>query len=308
MLRGIRKASSNWLGKAVMAVVMGVLIVSFAVWGIADIFKGFGQSSLAKIGKTEISTEQFRQIYTERLQQLGRSFGRPLTPEQARAFGLDRQVLQQTIQEAALDEEARRMGLAQSQEETMRLIYGDPNFRGLGGKFDPQRFQAPIRQFGYTGERYLAEQRRLGLRRQIASTVSAGVEPPKVLLDAMTRFQNEQRSMDYVKLDAAQAGTIEPPSPEALAAYFDERKTQFRAPEYRKLSFVVISPEEIGKWTEVSDADARKIFEERHDKFGTPERRQISQIVFPNAEEASAARSRLNSGTSFEDLAKERGL
>ena len=60
-----------------MATVMGVLIVSFAVWGIADIFKGFGQSSLAKVGKIEISTEQFRQIYTERLQQLGRSFGRP---------------------------------------------------------------------------------------------------------------------------------------------------------------------------------------------------------------------------------------
>jgi peptidyl-prolyl cis-trans isomerase D len=308
MLRGIRKASSNWLGKAVMAVVMGVLIVSFAVWGIADIFKGFGQSSLAKIGKTEISTEQFRQIYTEKLQQLGRSFGRPLTSEQARAFGLDRQVLQQTIAEAALDEEARRMGLAQSQEETMRLIYGDPNFKGLGGKFDPARFQATIRQFGYTEQRYLAEQRRLGLRRQIAGTVSAGVEPPKVLIDAMTRFQNEQRSIEYVKLDAAQAGTIDPPSPEALAAYFDDHKTQFRAPEYRKLSFVVINPEEVGKWSEVSDEDAKKVFEQRRDKIGTPETREVQQMVFPNAEEALAARGRITSGMSFDDLAKERNL
>jgi peptidyl-prolyl cis-trans isomerase D len=308
MLRGIRKASSNWLGKAVMAVVMGVLIVSFAVWGIADIFKGFGQSSLAKIGKTEISTEQFRQIYTERLQQLGRSFGRPLTSEQARAFGLDRQVLQQTIADAALDEEARRMGLAQSQEETMRLIYEDPNFKGLGGKFDPARFQATIRQFGYTEQRYLAEQRRLGLRRQIAATVSAGVEPPKVLIDAMTRFQNEQRSMEYVKLDAAQAGTIDPPSPEALAAYFEDRKTQFRAPEYRKLSFVVISPEEIGKWIEVTDEDAKKIFEQNRDRLGTPEKREVSQMVFPNEGEAQAARARITSGTSFDDVAKERNL
>jgi len=291
-----------------MAVVMGVLIVSFAVWGIADIFKGFGQSSLAKIGKTEISTEQFRQIYTERLQQLGRSFGRPLTSEQARAFGLDRQVLQQTIADAALDEEARRMGLAQSQEETMRLIYGDPNFKGLGGKFDPARFQATIRQFGYTEQRYLAEQRRLGLRRQIAATVSAGVEPPKVLIDAMTRFQNEQRSMEYVKLDAAQAGTIDPPSPEALATYFEDRKTQFRAPEYRKLSFVVISPEEIGKWIEVTDEDAKKIFEQNRDRLGTPEKREVSQMVFPNEGEAQAARARITSGTSFDDVAKERNL
>src|SRR4029453_2388967 len=123
MLRGIRKASSNWLGKIVIATVMGVLIVSFAVWGIADIFKGFGQSSLAKVGKTEISTEQFRQIYTERLQQLGRSFGRPLTSEQARAFGLDREGVQKHHPRPALGEGARRMGLAQSQEEAMRQIY-----------------------------------------------------------------------------------------------------------------------------------------------------------------------------------------
>jgi peptidyl-prolyl cis-trans isomerase D len=308
MLRGIRKASSNWLGKAIMSVVMGVLIVSFGVWGIADIFKGFGQSSLAKIGKTEISTEQFRQIYTDKLQQLGRSFGRPLTMDQARAFGLDRQVLQQTIAEAALDEEARRMGLGQSEAETMRTIYADPNFKGLGGTFEPARFQAAIRQFGYTEQRYLAEQRRVGLRRQIAGTISAGLEPPKLMMDALTRFQNEQRSIDYLKLDAAQAGTIEAPSPETLAAYFEDHKTQFRAPEYRKLAFVVINPEEIGKWSDVSDEDAKKVFEQRRDKIGTPEKREVSQMVFPNAEEALAARSRITGGLSFDDLAKERNL
>jgi peptidyl-prolyl cis-trans isomerase D len=304
----MRKASSNWLGKTIMAVVMGVLIISFGVWGIADIFRGFGQSTLAKVGHTEISAEQFRQIYTERLQQIGRQFGRPLTMDQARAFGLDRQVLQQTIAEAALDEEARRLGLGQSNDETMRMIFNDPNFKGVNGAFDPTRFQTVIRQFGFSEQRYIADQRRVSLRRQIAGTIGAGLEPPKVLLDALARFQNEQRSIEYVKLDAAQAGAIDAPSPETLAAYFDDHKTQFRAPEYRKLSFVAVTPEEIGKWSEVSDEDARKIFEQRRDRLGTPERRQVSQIVFPNAEEAMAARNRIASGLSFEDLAKERGL
>ena len=68
----MRKASSNWLGKTVMAVVMGVLIVSFGIWGIADIFRNYGQGSLAKVGSTEISAEQFRQTYTERLQAIGK--------------------------------------------------------------------------------------------------------------------------------------------------------------------------------------------------------------------------------------------
>jgi peptidyl-prolyl cis-trans isomerase D len=98
------------------------LIVSFGVWGIADIFRGFGQSTAAKVGSTEISLNEFRQIYTDRLQQIGRQLGRPLTQDQARAFGLDRQVLLQTIGEAALDEEVRRLGLGQSDAETLRTI------------------------------------------------------------------------------------------------------------------------------------------------------------------------------------------
>jgi peptidyl-prolyl cis-trans isomerase D len=304
----MRKASSNWLGKTIMATVMGILSVSFGIWGIADIFRGFGQSTVAKVGHTEITTDQFRQIYTERLQQVGRQLGRPLTMDQARAFGFDRQVLQQILAEAALDEQARRLGLGQSNDETMRLIFSDPNFRGVNGAFDPARFQTAIRQMGYSEQRFIAEQRRFALRRQIAGTIAAGLEPPKVLLEALARFQNEQRTIEYIKLGAAQAGTIEPPSPETLASYFDDHKALFRAPEYRKIAFVAITPEDIGKWTEVSDEDARKVFEQRRDKLGTPERREVWQIVFPNAEEAMAARSRVESGTSFDDLAKERGL
>src|ERR1700750_369676 len=121
MLRGMRKASSNWLGKTIMAVVMGVLIISFGVWGIADIFRGFGQSTVASVGHTEISLNEFRQLYTDRLQQIGRQFGRPLTMDQARAFGLDRQVLQQTLAETALDEQTRRLGLGQSDAHTIRV-------------------------------------------------------------------------------------------------------------------------------------------------------------------------------------------
>jgi peptidyl-prolyl cis-trans isomerase D len=304
----MRKASSNWLGKTIMAVVMGVLIVSFGFWGIADIFRGFGQSTLAKVGHTEISVNEFRQIYTDRLQQVGRQFGRPLTADQARAFGFDRQVLQQTLMEAALDEDARRLGLGQSDADIMGAIFADPLFRGVGGGFDPQRFQGIIRQMGYTEPRYLADRRKLALRRQIADTMSAGLEPSKTLIEALSRFQNEQRSIEYIRLGTAQAGTIDPPSPETLAGYFDEHKAQFRAPEYRKISFVLITPEDLGKWSEVSDEDAKKLFEQRRDRYGSPEKRQVSQMTFPSVEEAQAARNRIASGLSFEDLAKERNL
>ncbi|MGN6115579.1 MAG: SurA N-terminal domain-containing protein [Nitrobacter sp.] len=308
MLRGIRKASSNWLGKTIMTIVMGLLIVAFGIWGIADIFRGFGQSTLATVGSTEISIEQFRQIYNDRLQQMSRQFGRSLTPDQVRAFGLDRQVLQQVVAEAALDEDARRKGLNESDDEVKRQIMSDPNFKGTNGQFDPARFAGLIRQAGFTEQRYVAEQRQQALRRQIAGTVTAGATPSKTLIEALNRFQNEQRSIEYVKLGAAQAGTIDPPSPEVLASYFDQHKVQFRAPEYRKISYVVMSPEEIAKWTTVSDEDAKKAYEQQKDKLSTPEKRQIWQIIFPNVADAQAARTKIDSGASFDDIAKERGL
>lgn len=304
----MRKASSNWLGKTIMSVMFGILIVSFGIWGIADIFKGFGQSSLAKIGNTEITTEQFRNLYTDKLQQIGRQFGRPITSEQARAFGLDRQVLQQVIAEAALDEGARRMGLGQSDADVVRAISEDPNFKGLNGKFDPDRFNALIRQFGYNEQRYIAEQRRVSLRRQLTGTVASGAEPSKTQLEALIRFQNEQRSVEFVNLTEAQAGTIDPPSPEALAAYFEDRKPLFRAPEYRKLAVLTLTPDELAKSITVSDEDAKKIFEQQRDRYTTPERRQVYQIAFPTMEEAKAAREKIAAGTSFEDIAKERKL
>lgn len=308
MLRGIRNASSNWLGKTLMTIVMGLLIVAFGIWGIADIFHGFGQSALATVGGTEISTEQFRQIYNDRLQQIGRQFGRPLPPDQVRALGLDRQILQQVIAEAALDEDAQRKGLKVSDEEISRQIKSDPNFRGANNAFDAGRFAGLIRQLGYTEQRYVAEQRNMALRRQIIGTMTDGVEPSKTLLEALNRFQNEQRTIDYVKLGAAQAGTIDPPTADQLSGYFDAHKVQFRAPEYRKMAFVVLTPEEVAKWAAVSEDDARKIYEERKDKLSTPERRQLRQIMFPSMTDAQAAREKIAGGASFDDIAKERGL
>lgn len=308
MLRNIHKLSSNWLGKIVMWAVMGILSISFAVWGIGDIFRGFGQSTFATIGKSEISIEQFRQLYTERLQQIGRQIGRPLTPDQARAFGVDRQVLQQVIGETALNEEVRRLGLAQSNSDVVRRISQDPAFQGLNGSFDPARFTQVIRQAGYTEQRYVAEQRGAALRSQITGTITAGAAPSATLTEAIDRFQNEQRSIAYIRLGSAAAGTIDPPSRETLESYFNDNKPLFRAPEYRKVAIVEITPDSLAKWTEVSDADARKAFESEKDKYAKPERREISQIVFPTAEEARAARERLVAGASFADIAKERNL
>ncbi|MCK9919411.1 SurA N-terminal domain-containing protein [Microbacteriaceae bacterium K1510] len=308
MLRGIHKASSTWVGKALMALVMGTLVVAFAIWGIGDIFRGFGRNAVAKIGGTEISIEQFRQYYTDRLQQLGRQMGRPVTPDQARALGLDRQILGQMVAETTLDEETRRLRLGLSDAEIARRIMDDPNFKTPNGQFDRARFEAIIRNAGYTETRFVDEQRRVLLRRQIAQSVSADLRAPAAMLQAINQFQNERRDIEYLVLGPAQAGDVPQPSPEQLSAYFDERKILFRAPEYRKLTLVTLSPTELAKPNDVSDADAKAFFEQNKSAFGTPEKRELRQIVFPNEVDAGAAREKIEKGASFDDIAKAREL
>ena len=307
MLRGLRKASSNWLGKAVMAAVVGFLVISFAIWGIGDIFRGFGRSTVAKIGRTEITIEQFRTLYNDRLQQYSRQLGRPISADQARAAGLDRLLIGQIFSEILLDERARALGLALSDSDVAKLITNDPAFRGPNGQFDRFRFEQIIRNAGYTEARFVAEQRRQMLRRELAGTIASGLSAPKALVEALNRYQNEQRAIEYVLLDRALAGEIASPPPEVLAKYFEDRKILFRTPEYRKLVLVSLIPSEQARWIEISDADLKRAYEERRARYVTAERRHIMQIDFPNAEAASAAAERIAKGTSFAEIAKELG-
>lgn len=308
MLRGIRKASENWLGRILMAIVLSVLAGSFAVWGINDIFRGYGSTYLAKIGDTEIAQDQFSQAYNERLQQLGQQLGRPVSPEQATALGLDRQVLAQLIAQAGLDQLARRMRLGVPTADIVQQVLADPHFLTPTGQFDRARFQGFLQSIGFSEQRYFEDLRRTIPRREITDAVSGGIIVPKTYLDAINQFQNQERSIQYVSLGPEQAGDIPQPTPEELNKYFNDRKIMFRAPEFRKVAVVVVTPAELAKSITVSDADAKKRYEENLKQYQVPERRHIQQIVFPNMAEAQAASAKLKSGIKFDALAAERGL
>jgi peptidyl-prolyl cis-trans isomerase D len=291
-----------------MGVVLGLIAVSFAIWGIGDIFRGFGRSTVAKVGSTEITIDQFRQIYNDRLQQLSRQVGRPITPDQARLLNLDQQLAGQLVAEAAIDQRARQLRLNISDAAVAKQIMADTNFKGPGGQFDRARFEAMIRQAGYNEPRYAAEQKRLTLRREIAETVGGDLKLPQSYADAYNRYENEQRAIDYITLDRAKAGDIAAPAPEVLEKYFADNKAQFRAPEYRSIAVMALTPADVIKPEDVSDAEARQYYDRNLSRYGSPERRDLQQMSFPNEAEAKTAADRLGAELSFEALAKERGL
>jgi peptidyl-prolyl cis-trans isomerase D len=308
MLRGIRKASENWLGRGLMAAVMTLLAGSFAIWGINDIFRGFGRAGLAKIGDAEISIDRFKQNYQDRLQQISRELGRPLPADRASALGLDRQVLGEMIAQAGLDQRVHQMGLGLSDADIARRITSDPKLQNTNGQFDRAKFELILRNMGYSEQRFVAEQRQDILRRQILGSVAADLAVPKAWLEALNQFENQQRSIEYIALGPAQAGDIPQPTDEELKKYFDERKILFRAPEYRKIAIVTVTPGELAKWMEVSDDDIKQAYDQRRSSFTTPEQRHVEQIVFPTLADAQTAADRIKNGAHFSEIASERGL
>jgi peptidyl-prolyl cis-trans isomerase D len=309
MMKVLRTAGQTWLGKTIVAVLFGFLIVSFAIWGINDIFRGASRVTVAKIGDTEISGEAFRSTYQSELQQLIRRSRQSITSQQARAMGLDTQVLSRMVTEATLDEKARDLGLKVSDKLIVRTVSEDPNFRGPNGQFDRARFDYYLSERGLSEQGFVREQHGALTRLHLADAIAGSLKVPVAAQEAVHRYGAERRSASYFILPAASAGEIPAPTDAQLQSFYDERKAIFRAPEYRIANVVAISPETIARPDQVSDADARKRYEQvKASRFGSPERRTVQQIVFPSREEAQAAFARIKEGATFEAIAAEKKI
>jgi peptidyl-prolyl cis-trans isomerase D len=305
MLTGLRNTFAKGIMRFVLIALMTLLVASFAVWGIGDIFRGGTSTTLAQVGGTQVTVQTFQTAYNREVQNLGRMLGRGVTPDQARQFGIDQRVLGQLLTEATLDERGRQLGLGIDDDTIRTRITSTPAFRGPTGQFDRNSFIELLRQNGYNEQTYIELERRLAVRQQIAGAVSDRMGTPQALIDAMTRFQNETRTASYFVVGSAQVGDIPAPDAAALQAYFDANKTAFRAPEYRKLVLLTLSPDEqIGFQQVPADQIEAEVARLRE----TAERRTVQQITFPNAEEAAAAATKIKEGLSFEDLARQRNI
>ncbi len=305
VLQNLRKGASGWIAK----IFLMLLVFSFLIWGIADVFRSMSDTEVATVGKTSISSSAFRERYLDQIQRLGQQAGRGITPEEARAFNLDRRLLNQMIADATLDEKAARMDLSISSEELVRQIHANPSYRQPGASaFDPAYFAQLLRSNGMTEQRFLAAERQRAMRQQLVQTFGEGISAPKVLVEALERFEGEARNVSYIIVTPSAVGPLPAPTDEQLKSFYEANKISFRAPEYRKISLIALTPDELAGKIEVSDEDARAAYDSNVGRFGTLERREVHQIMFTKPEDAAAAAAKVKAGASFADIAAEQNL
>lgn len=303
MLDTLRNAATTWLAK----LLLGLLVVSFAVWGISgQLFTGVGNNVLTA-GDTTVSVLDYRLAYDRRVAELSRQFGSRLTREQAVALGVDEQVLAELASGAVLDETARQIGLGVSKDRLAELAASDPAFRGADGRFDRNQMEFVLRQVGMGLDDYLDNREKAAKRLQIVDAVAEGVAAPDTLLRAVALYRGEDRTVEYVRLSPSLVEPIEQPDEATLKSWFEERKDDYAAPEYRRIDYVKLEAEDIADPSVISDEQVEAAYERQKSRYTTAERRAIAQLSFSDAEAAAAARESLRAGTTFEDLVERQG-
>ncbi len=295
--------------KVVVFLLFAVLIVAFAIsMGGNNYFDRYTHPTVAKVGSIEITPQQYDRAYQRTLENLSERAKQRITASQAKAIGLPQQVLQGLIQDAALDYEAQQLGLGLSKEGLRRSISGTELFQDASGKFSPEKYQQFLQRIGYSALGF--EQEYMGdlIRRQIQSMFSTSGVVPKVLLDAYNRYVNEQRVIAYFTLGAAAAGAIDAPAEDALKSFYEDHKTQFMAPELRKVSVLTITPQTVGSRVNVPEEEVKAKYGANPANYAVPERRKIELIPFQSKQAAEDASALLTAGRSFGEAAGRAGF
>ncbi|MEM7169503.1 MAG: peptidyl-prolyl cis-trans isomerase [Pseudomonadota bacterium] len=294
------------LVKIVTGILFGLLILSFAIWGIGDIFRegGHGQA-VATVGDVEIPSHRFSRTLNAEISRMSQQFGTALTPEQAQAFGIVQQVLERMVGQALFEQQAQNFGMTVTEEQIQQSILAEPAFNDQFGDFSRDRFYQVLRTVGLSEQEFIDSLSTDIEREQISRAVIDGIQSPSSLAEAIYRYQGEKRVADYVILSHDNVGDLPAPGEEDLKAFYEENGDSFMTEETRDITLVQLRPDNLLDQIAVSDEDAVAEFEARKDEFSTPERRTIEQLVFSDEADAQAAAEKLAGGADFATVSEE---
>ena len=278
---------------------------TFVVWGVADVFRGGADTSIASVGGTKIDYQQFsRDLQNARRGATQR--GGQLSAARAKEIG--EKLLDQTIDDTALDNAAQSFDLTTSNDEVTSTIRSIPGFQGPDGNFSDIAFNQALQRINYTPQGFVTEIKRELTREQLVRAGGSAVQLPMGYVRALVSYLSERRTVQYMILPPDAAGQIPPPSDQVLAAYVKAHANAFSTPEYRQLTYAELGPDDLQGQVQVTEAQIKQTYDLRKDTYIVPDRRDVQRINFKDEASAKAARAKIDAGTTFEDVATQQHM
>jgi peptidyl-prolyl cis-trans isomerase D len=312
MLQEIRDRATSW----VAYIIIGLLILSFAMWGIQEYFGGGGGAPVATINGNEISLPAFNQQVQERKQVLQSILGANYQQQYPDESIVRKQVIKDMVRTELLRQEVDEAGYEFSNVSLIKKIHAIPQFQ-KEGKFDPDLYNRLLEAQRYNQAQFENELREQEKLRQFENAISASSFIPKAELQRFQKLSEQTRDFKYAVV------TVNPDtvsiSDAEIENYYNENKQFYKTPEQVKLEYVELKEEDLADNITVSDADAKAIYDSQSERYRTAELRKTRSILLkvPNElsadtvqweqtlEKANGLVAKLKEGASFAELAKQ---
>ena len=284
-------------------IVLGLIILTFAFFGVDSYFQGAGQvSEVATIGDAPISVQEYGQNLRQ-AQDLVRQQAQQQDAEQMNAYinspEFRRAVLDDLIQRRLLLGYARAAGMSVSVDELRNEIMGVQAFYGEDGIFSVERYEQLLRAQNMTPAGFEAQIEQEILLSRIRQSIAGSAFIPESVVDRLVRIRGQEREVSQLLISPVEFREGIEVSEEDVRQYFEENNSLFRIPERAKVEYLVLTPEVAAATVEVPEEDLKRVYEDKIEEFQSAEERRASHILIAvgaNAtdEEEAAAKSKVD--------------
>lgn len=304
MMDNLRAAANH----VVLKIILALIILSFVLTGVGNYLIGGSGDYAAKLNGQTIERAQLEQAFqSERSrmqQQLGDQFS-ALAGNEGYMQQMRRQVLSQLIDNMLLDQYAKKLGLAVSDDQIKDAIRKAPYFQ-TNGQFDNAKYLDLIGRMGYTADNFAQSMRQQLVNQQLIQAFgeSGFVLPSES--QAMAALVLQERDVRLATIDLKALQAKQSAGDDELKAYYDQNKNSFIAPEQVKVSYIPLDAASMQDKVKVSEEDISAYYDQHKSSYGQPERKNYSVIQLKTEAEANAALDELKKGADFATLAKEK--
>lgn len=310
MLHFIRERAQGWIAW----IIVGLLIIPFALWGINEYFGGGGQLTVATVNDTEISQRDFQQAFFEqrsRMQQmLGEQYDSRIFEPQ-----IKKRVIEELVDRELLLQYSDDAGFRISNGSVVATIQGIEAFRE-NGVFSADLYRQQVQAQGQSPAGFERRVKQAILTTQLPLGLAGSTFVTDHDLDNVIRLQEQQRDVAFINFSAKSFENSADATDEAIALYYEANRERFMTPEQVIVEYIELDAANLGKGEALTDEQLHQYYENNISQYSSPEERQARHILIQIPEgadeaavneahtKAEALLKRIRAGESFADLAK----
>jgi len=213
-----------------------IMIIPFVFWGMGSMFSSGNTNNIAKINKTNISTQEF----VDYLNNSG-------IPQETLKKNLDNDIIEELlsglISTTLLELEVKDFDIIISENSLLRKIKKNKNFLDENGLFQRIKYEKFLLENNISAPAFELRLRGRELQKNLFDYIGAGTVSPNFMIEKLYEEENKKLIIDYVDLNNFYKKK-ENISDQELKAFIAENKKQLKM-EYLDFDYIVLNPKNL---------------------------------------------------------------